>query len=68
MGDPVGETLCRPQKGVKRAAGVMEKLPQIGRLEQARIELSVAIELFSAMEMTFWLPRAEPELAKASGR
>jgi tetratricopeptide (TPR) repeat protein len=35
-----------------------------GRLEQAGTELSAAIEVFRAMEMTFWLPRAEAELAQ----
>jgi class 3 adenylate cyclase/tetratricopeptide (TPR) repeat protein len=39
---------------------------QIGRLEQARAELSTAIDLYRAMEMTFWLNRAEAELAKAT--
>jgi class 3 adenylate cyclase/tetratricopeptide (TPR) repeat protein len=36
-----------------------------GRREQARIELSTAIELYRAMEMTFWLPQAEALLAEA---
>ena len=35
-----------------------------GRPEPARAELSAAIELFRSMEMTFWLPQAEAELAK----
>jgi len=35
-----------------------------GRLEQARAELSTAIDLYRAMEMTFWLARAEAELAR----
>ena len=30
---------------------------EIGQREQARTELSTAIELYRAMEMTFWLPR-----------
>jgi hypothetical protein len=34
------------------------------RREQARAELSIAIELYRAMEMTFWLARTEAELAK----
>ena len=37
---------------------------QIGRPEQARTELSVAIELYRAMDMTFWLERAETVLAQ----
>jgi tetratricopeptide (TPR) repeat protein len=35
-----------------------------GQREQARAELSAAIELYRAMEMTFWLPRAEAMLAQ----
>jgi len=40
---------------------------QLGRPEQARAELAVAIELYRAMEMTFWLPRAETALAQVEG-
>jgi tetratricopeptide (TPR) repeat protein len=36
----------------------------IGQWEQARIALSTAIELYHAMAMTFWLPRAEATLAQ----
>jgi tetratricopeptide (TPR) repeat protein len=39
---------------------------KIGRCEQARTELSAAIDLYRAMEMTFWLPQAEAALADAS--
>jgi tetratricopeptide (TPR) repeat protein len=35
-----------------------------GQQEQARAELSTAIELYRAMEMTFWLPEAEATLAQ----
>jgi tetratricopeptide (TPR) repeat protein len=38
---------------------------QTGQREQARAELSAAIELYRAMEMTFWLPQAEAALAEA---
>ena len=41
---------------------------KMGRHEQARAELSAAIELFQSMEMTFWLPRAEVMLAQAEQR
>ncbi len=37
---------------------------KIGRREQDRAELSAAIELYRAMEMTFWLPQAEAGLAQ----
>ena len=36
-----------------------------GQREQARTELSTAIELYRAMDMTFWLPQAEAALAQA---
>ena len=38
---------------------------RIGRQEEARAELTTAIELFRVMEMTFWLSRAEAELLKS---
>ncbi len=37
---------------------------RMGRQEQVRAELSAAVELYRAMEMTFWLTRAEATLAK----
>jgi class 3 adenylate cyclase/tetratricopeptide (TPR) repeat protein len=40
----------------------------IGRAEQARAELSTAIEWYRAMAMTFWLPPAEAVLAQVEGR
>jgi class 3 adenylate cyclase/tetratricopeptide (TPR) repeat protein len=39
-----------------------------GRPEQARAELSTAIDLYRAMEMTFWLPEAEAALVQVGGR
>jgi len=38
-----------------------------GRLEQARAEISVAMTLYRAMDMTFWLSRAEAALMPAGG-
>ena len=38
---------------------------KIGRLDNARAELTTAIEMFRSMEMNFWLPSAEAELAQA---
>jgi predicted ATPase len=38
-----------------------------GRLEQARVELSAAMALYRAMDMTFWLSQAEAVLAPADG-
>ena len=40
---------------------------KIDRQEQARAELSVAIALYRAMDMTFWLPQAEAALAQVEG-
>jgi tetratricopeptide (TPR) repeat protein len=38
-----------------------------GQREQARAELSIAIELYKAMGMTFWLPQTEAALAQVAG-
>ena len=40
---------------------------QTGPAAQARAALSAAIELYGAMEMTFWLPQAETSLAEVEG-
>ncbi len=39
-----------------------------GQREQARTELSAAIDLYRVLEMTFWLPQAEAALAQVEGR
>jgi tetratricopeptide (TPR) repeat protein len=39
---------------------------RMSRVEQARAELTAAIELYRAMDMTFWLPQAEAELTKTA--
>jgi tetratricopeptide (TPR) repeat protein len=39
-----------------------------GQREQARTELSTAIALYQAMDMTFWLPETEATLAQVEGR
>jgi tetratricopeptide (TPR) repeat protein len=41
---------------------------KMGQREQARVELSTAIDLYRAMAMTFWLPEAEAALAQVEGR
>jgi hypothetical protein len=38
------------------------------RQQQARSELSTAIELYRAMDMTFWLPETEVALAQVEGQ
>jgi tetratricopeptide (TPR) repeat protein len=39
-----------------------------GQQEQARAALSIAIALYRAMDMTFWLPQAEMALAQVGKR
>jgi tetratricopeptide (TPR) repeat protein len=39
-----------------------------GQWEQARTELSTAIEMYTSMDMTFWLPETEAALAQVEGR
>jgi Flp pilus assembly protein TadD len=39
-----------------------------GRREQARAELDTAIELYRAMEMTFWLPQTEAAQAQLNAQ
>jgi tetratricopeptide (TPR) repeat protein len=41
---------------------------KLGQREKARAELSTAIELYHAVDMTFWLPQAEAALAQVEGR
>jgi tetratricopeptide (TPR) repeat protein len=41
---------------------------QTGQREQARAALSMAIAMYHAMEMTFWLPQAEVVLAQVEER
>jgi tetratricopeptide (TPR) repeat protein len=48
-----------------RSLGILNA--KIGQHEQARAELSTAIELYRAMAMTFWLPQAEAALAQIGG-
>ena len=39
-------------------------ISRLGQREQARAALSTAIDLYRAMDMTFWLPQAETMLAQ----
>jgi tetratricopeptide (TPR) repeat protein len=41
---------------------------ETGQHEQARTELSTAIEMYTSMDMIFWLPQAEAALAQVEGR
>jgi len=40
----------------------------IGQREPARTALSTAIEMYTSMAMTFWLPQTEAALAQVEGR
>ena len=39
-----------------------------GQREQAHAELAAAIDLYRALDMTFWLPQAEAVLAQVEGQ
>ncbi|HEY7709398.1 MAG TPA: hypothetical protein VIG57_05120, partial [Candidatus Entotheonella sp.] len=41
---------------------------KVGQQEEARGELSTAIEMYRSMDMTFWLPPAETALRQVQGR
>src|SRR5262245_17314292 len=45
-----------------RGLGMLYAAP--GQREQARAALTTAIDLYRAMDMTFWLPQAEAALAQ----
>jgi tetratricopeptide (TPR) repeat protein len=40
----------------------------LGQREKARAALTTAIEMYRAMDMTFWLPQTEAALAQVEGR
>jgi tetratricopeptide (TPR) repeat protein len=44
--------------------GLGQLYGKTGRAEQARTALSTAIDMYRAMDMTFWLPQAEAALAQ----
>ena len=48
--------------------GLGKLYAKMSQREQARPELSAAIELYRTMDMTFWLPQAEAALAQVEGR
>ena len=47
--------------------GLGTRYAQRGQREQARAELSTAIEMYGSMDMPFWLPQAETALAQVEG-
>jgi tetratricopeptide (TPR) repeat protein len=63
----VNELGMRPlQAHCHRGLGTLYS--QTGQAEQARTELSMAINLYRDMEMTFWLPETEAALAAVEGQ
>jgi class 3 adenylate cyclase/tetratricopeptide (TPR) repeat protein len=54
--------MCPLQAHCHRGLGML--YATIGQPEQARVELSTAIEMYTSMDMTFWLPQAEAALAQ----
>ena len=52
------------QAHAHRGLGIL--YTKIGRREQARAELSIAIALYRAMEMQLWLPQAEAALVQVT--
>jgi tetratricopeptide (TPR) repeat protein len=61
------ELAMRPlQAHCHRGLGMLYS--QTGQSEQARVELSTAIEMYREMEMTFWLPETEAVLADVESR
>jgi tetratricopeptide (TPR) repeat protein len=62
-----GELGMRPlQAHCHRSLGML--YAATGQWEQTRAELSAAITMYRAMDMTFWLPGAEEALAQVNAR
>ena len=57
--------MCPLQAHCHRGLGTL--YAKNGHREQARAELSIAIGLYKAMDMTFWLPEAEAALTQVEG-
>jgi tetratricopeptide (TPR) repeat protein len=64
---PYGLMVASLGVGGRSLRGLGTLYPKMGRQEQARTALATAIELYRAMEMTFWLPQAEAVLAEVEG-
>ena len=47
--------------------GLGKMYRQVGRQDEARTELSLAVAMLREMGMAFWLPEAEAELTQADG-
>jgi hypothetical protein len=71
--DAWGTTTCPHRLGMRPLQahchlGLGMLYATTGQEEQARAELSTAIEMYQAMEMTFWLPQTEAALAQVERR
>jgi tetratricopeptide (TPR) repeat protein len=64
----LAEELCMRPLVAHCHLGLGKLYAQSGRRAEACAELSAAIELYRAMEMTWWLPQAEAALAEVEGR
>jgi tetratricopeptide (TPR) repeat protein len=64
LADELG--MCPLQAHCHRGLGTL--YAATGQRQQARAELSTAIAMYRAMEMTFWLPQAEVALAHVEER
>jgi hypothetical protein len=56
-----------PTPSSTRLSGLGTLYAAVDQQEQARAELSAAIGLYRAMDMTFWLPQTEAALAQVEG-
>jgi hypothetical protein len=61
---PLAYTPKHLAEKILTSRSALEGERRIGQRQQARAELSAAIELYRAMDMTFWLPQAEATLAQ----
>jgi tetratricopeptide (TPR) repeat protein len=58
--------MCPLQTHCHRSLGTLYAAS--GQREQARAELSTAVEMYRVMDMTFWLPQTEAALAQVDTR
>ena len=58
--------MCPLQAHCHRSLGTL--YAAAGQREQARAELSTAVEMYRVMDMTFWLPQTEAALAQVDTR
>jgi hypothetical protein len=58
--------LGRPPLQARCHLGLGKLHRMTGRQDDARSELSTAVTMLREMDMTFWLPEAEAELAAAT--